>query len=318
MVWDRIWARDVRTGPVDEWGGLAYALAAATAARAADMTVVPIIKVGRDLEEAAYRFLSALPGLDLSAIRTVPEPNNRVELRYHDNDRRLERLSGGVPGWSWVELEPIVADLDALYINFISGFELELETATRLRYGFPGPIYTDLHSIFLGIDATGLRTPQPLESRREWLRCFDVVQVNEDELVLLAGAWGDPWRFAAEVVGDELRVLCVTLGPRGAAFVARADARDRPFPEPHFGPIARPSFVTTASVVSELVPADGPLADGDPTGCGDVWGCTCLFEMLKGGGLVEAMRAANRAAARNVEHRGATGLYHHLRGRIAS
>ena len=31
-----------------------------------------------------------------------------------------------------------------------------------------------------------------------------------------------------------------------------------------------------------------------------------------------AMRRANRAAGRNVEHRGATGLHHHLQGRIAT
>ena len=318
MVWDRIWSRDVRTGPIEEWGGLSYALAAASAARPDDVCLVPIIKVGRDLEERAFRFLRSLPGVELDAIRVVPEPNNRVELRYRDNDRRFERLTGGVPGWTWAELEPIVDGLDALYINFISGFELDLATATRLRMQFDGPIYADLHSIFLGIDATGLRTPRPLDSWREWLRCFDIVQVNEDELRMLADAWGDPWRFAADVVGEELRVLCVTLGARGAAFVARQDAKGSPLPRPHFGPIARPSIVAPTAVVSEHVPADGVARTGDPTGCGDVWGCTCFLELIGGADLTDAMRAANAAAGRNVEHRGASGLHHHLLGRIAS
>ena len=62
-----------------------------------------------------------------------------------------------------------------------------------------------------------------VEAWREWVRFFDVLQVNEDELALLARAWGDPWRFAAEVVGESVRLLIVTLGSRGAAYVAAPD-----------------------------------------------------------------------------------------------
>jgi hypothetical protein len=34
--------------------------------------------------------------------------------------------------------------------------------------------------------------------------------------------------------------------------------------------------------------------------------------------LPEAIAAANQAASRNVEHRGATGLAHHLRGELST
>ncbi len=71
-------------------------------------------------------------------------------------------MQGGVPGWTWPELGPLVADLDALYINFISGFEMCLGTAQALRRGFAGPIYADLHSLFLGMQRDGVRSLQPL------------------------------------------------------------------------------------------------------------------------------------------------------------
>jgi len=58
--------------------------------------------------------------------------------------------------------------------------------------------------------------------------------------------------------------------------------------------------------------------DGDPTGCGDVWGASFFCSLLAGHGLDESMRRANGAAARNVEHLGATGLHHHLLGRIGT
>lgn len=317
MVWDRIYARDGRAEPIEEWGGVSYALSAWAAARPPDCEVVPIIKIGQDLDEEARRFLSQIPGLRVSAgVQTVPDPNNRVELRYHDSERRCERLTGGVPPWTWPELEPLVQDLDALYINFISGFEMDLETATWLRRGFTGPIYADLHSLLLGMAPGGLREPRPLEAWREWLRCFDIVQVNEDELICLAGAWGDPWVFAAEVVGEMPRLLLVTLGGRGAAYVAAPEFRPNPLAWREPGLVAPKPVGVTGAVRTERVIQLTEIREGDPTGCGDVWGSTCFARLLAGDPLREAMIAANRAAARNVLHRGATGLHHFLQGRI--
>jgi len=318
MVWDRIFARDGRSEPVEEWGGITYALAAAEAARAPGWELVPLIKVGRDLEHRAFEFLRSLPGMRLDGVRIVPEPNNRVDLRYEDQHRRTEKLSGGVPGWTWAELQPLVEGLDALYVNFISGFELDLPTAIQLRQGFQGPIYADLHSLFLGVDASGMRTPHPLDAWREWLRCFDIVQVNEDELTLLAHAWGDPWRFAADVVGDELRLLFVTLGPRGAAYITSHDPLPDPMTWRRPGLVRGQPLATLQPARTErLAPAAGPVT-GDPTGCGDVWGATCCLRLLAGDSVEQAVHAANEAAGRNVVHRGATGLHLHLQGRLGT
>jgi sugar/nucleoside kinase (ribokinase family) len=314
LVWDTIFQRDVRRGPVEEWGGMAYALSALAAALPAGWQVVPIIKVGKDLSESAFRFLRTLPRVDCeTGVRVVPEPNNRVELRYRKDERRSERLSGGVPPWAWDELAPLAGACDALYLNFISGFELELGTASALRASFPGPLYADLHSLFLGVGGGGLRIPRELPSWATWLRCFDAIQLNEQELGLLGKAWGDPWRLAADVVGPELKLIAVTLGARGAAYVADATFDD----DPILWPASRRRMATTGPSRSALVPADQAEAEGDPTGCGDVWGATLFARLLAGDRLESAMREANRMAARNVRHRGAGGLYHHLTGQLA-
>ncbi len=317
LVWDRIHSRDGRALPFEEWGGLSYALAAAAAACPPDWTIVPLIRVGQDLQESAWRFLRSLPGFDLeSGVRVVPQPNNRVELRYQDRERRCEQMSGGVGPWQWQDLAPIVSTLDALYINFISGFEFNLNVATKLRTVFSGPIYADLHSLFLGIDPAGWRTLQPLSAWRDWLRCFDIVQVNEAELPMLASAWGDPWRFAAEVVGPELRMLVVTLGSRGAAYVASPEFGSGPL---SWRRVAGSSVVASpAAARSERFPPPAGEEEGDPTGCGDVWGATCFCSLLGGEPIERAARLALDAAARNVRYRGATGLFEHLRGRIPS
>jgi len=313
MVWDRIHRREERSHPVEEWGGISYGLAALSAALPPEWSILPIVKVGRDLSEEAFRFLREIPGLEDQGVVVVPEPNNRVELHYESEARRTEILAGGVPPWEWPELAPLVELCDALYVNFISGFEMELETARALRRGFDRPIYADLHSLFLGITNRGLRVPRELRGWADWLHCFDGVQMNEDEFELLGARSGDPWQLAAQALGPELKLLTVTLGDRGAAYVAGTDFDPDPMRWRGERGLARAG----ASARSRRIPLTGPPRSGDPTGCGDVWGATLFAGLLGGRELEAAMAHAHERAARNVEHRGARGLYRHLRGRLS-
>src|SRR6476659_6094108 len=218
LVWDQIHGRDPTAPPVEEWGGIAYALGGLDASLSPDWEIVPLIKVGRDLSAEAQRLLRGLVRLAPGArCVEVTTPNNRVVLHYESTERRCERMSGGVPGWTWAELGPMVKDLDAVYVNFISGFELCLGTAQALRQGFQGPIYADLHSLFLGMQQDGIRVLRPLPDAPSWFGCFDFVQLNEDEMHQLTP---DPLMLAAEAMGVGVSLLTVTLGPRGAAYVA--------------------------------------------------------------------------------------------------
>jgi sugar/nucleoside kinase (ribokinase family) len=68
---------------------------------------------------------------------------------------------------------------------------------------------------------------------------------------------------------------------------------------------------------SRRVSQPGVAREGDPTGCGDVWGSALFAGLLNGKNLDEAMEEANRMAMRNFIHKGADGLHHHLTGRLA-
>ena len=314
FVWDVIHGRDPARAPVEEWGGITYALSAFDAALPEDWELVPLVKVGADLAPKAADFLRQLRrrASDAHPI-VVPYRNNRVELFYTDAERRSEVLSGGIPGWSWIGLAPLVRGLDALYVNLISGFELDLETAQLLRQHFGGPIYCDLHSLVLAVQPGGLRTPRPLPDVALWCRCFDLLQVNEEEMAMMAS---DPMALAATALANGVHHLTVTLGRRGAVYFAApeftrlADIR-RQVPR-----TSRPAM--GGAIQTALVPPSlARIADGDPTGCGDVWGATYYSRLVAGDRFTDAMRAAHDAAARNVEHRGASGLAHHLRGELS-
>ncbi len=308
MIWDTIIGRDPAEAPLEEWGGIGYALAGLDASLGTDWELVPLVKVGRDMAVSANEFLRGLARVpDGRRFAEVPTLNPRVRLNYRDLERWCEQLQGGVPPWTWAELGPMVADLDALYVNFITGYECDLATAQALRRAFDRPLYGDLHSLALGMHADGIRHHRPLEQPLAWLACFDVAQVNEDELRMMGG---EPLALAAHAVDLGVRAVCVTLGPRGASYVAAPGFARLVGAAP--GARAAPPVVRTATVESE-----GEVLSGDPTGCGDVFGSTLFARLLAGADLETAIRDANRLARRNVSYRGATGLQHYLRGALA-
>jgi hypothetical protein len=316
LVWDQIHGRDPLAPPVEEWGGIAYALAGLDASLGADWEIVPLIKVGRDLSGQAQQLLRSLVRLAPGArCVEVTAPNNRVVLHYQSTERRCERMAGGVPGWTWAELGPMVQDLDAIYLNFISGFELCLGTAQALRRGFPGPIYADLHSLFLGMQQDGIRVLRPLPDAPSWFGCFDFVQLNEDEMQQLTP---DPLALAAQALGVGVSVLTVTLGPRGVAYVAAPGFHvlaDRPTASDSTG--AGLTSSTGPTIRTARIPA--PQIDTlDPTGCGDVFGAAAFARLLAGDPLETALQHGAALAARNAGFRGASGLARHLRGELVT
>lgn len=308
FVWDVIHGRPPHGTTVEEWGGVTYSLSGLDAALPDDWEIVPLIKVGADLVDRARQFIARLKHIAPdAALIEVPYPNNRVELRYFSDERRTEVLTGGVPGWNWLGLKPLIETgrLDAIYVNLLSGWELDLATAQELRRAFRGPIYCDLHMLVMAVQPDGLRVPKPLSDVRAWCGCFDLLQANEDEIRMLAP---DPMALAATAIHAGARCLAVTLGPRGAVYFA-------PRSFDRLSDLRHP--VGSEPIRTELIPAELSTRPVDPTGCGDVWGATHFSRLLAGDTLRDAIRAAHRAAARNVEHRGASGLADYLRGQLS-
>ncbi len=311
FVWDVIHGRDPLGSALEEWGGITYSLGALDAALPADWEIVPIVKVGYDLAQRAREYLQTLEKLapDGAPIE-VPHLNNRVSLHYLSDERRCERLTGGIPGWSWAGLKPLLAGIDALYLNLITGVELDLVTAQLIRQHFRGPIYCDLHSLLLAVQPDRIRTLAPLPNPAAWCRCFDFIQVNEDEMEMMAR---ESMELAAIAMANGASTLTVTLGRRGAVYFA-APGFDR------LADLRRESIrVAGGPARTALLPASPARQpeDADPTGCGDVWGATYFSRLLAGDNLDAAMRAAMDAAARNANHRGATGLADYLRGELS-
>ena len=119
-----------------------------------------------------------------------------------------------------------------------------------------------------------------------------MVQLNDEELEQLGA---DPLVTAAGALARGCTTLVVTLGSRGAA------------------------YFTGNPVRTARIPPEGlTIEAGDPTGCGDVFGASVVASLVAGGRLEEALRLGTRMGARNVSHRGATGLRDHLLGKLST
>ncbi len=295
LVWDTIHGPD-GGDPFNDWGGIAYSMAAWGAAAPPGWSMVPIVKVGADLRDAADGFLATLGGVcSAEFVRTVPESNNRVHLFYHDRSRRCERLTGGVPGWTAEEIARAALSCDALYVNFISGWELDLDGVSALEHRLSGPSWCDVHSLILGVGSEGVREPRPLADRAEWLGAFNLVQVNEDELEMLSPSVRGRRSQMEDVLSEGPDGVFVTLGSGGVEWVVRPGTRWLP----------EAAHVATGDASVETI---APLGATDPTGCGDVWGITCFAALLGDVPLPEAVRRANRLAAATAAEQGTSGL----------
>ena len=131
----------------------------------------------------------------------------------------------------------------------------------------------------------------------------------------------DGMALAATALANGVRSLVVTLGARGIVYFAApeferlADIRAAASDAPRTARTGALGAIRTQLVRSRVAQVAG---GGDPTGCGDVWGATYFSHLAAGKNFPEAMRAAMEAAARNVEHRGASGLAHYLRRELST
>ena len=90
LVWDTI-VRDDRPTPIEEWGGIAYALEALSAALPEEWEIVPLLKVGRDVRLAIHVGSQELP-LVLTARVHRDDGERGIVLRFHELDREASKL----------------------------------------------------------------------------------------------------------------------------------------------------------------------------------------------------------------------------------
>ena len=233
--------------------------------------ILPVAHVGADTWNEVGRAL-ALPGIDPSGLRCVPEPNNHVYLTYKSQTERDEVLVGLVPALTAADCARL-PPLDWVLVNLTSGRDVTLEGMQVLRQHTRATVQLDIHSLTLGFAADGRRFLRKPEGWERWVASADWVQMNEAEARLLSDG-GDVEEFATALLELGPRGVLVTLGAAGC-FGCWRQAGDTHRVAVAAARQPRPAF---------------------PTGCGDVFGASFAYAQLEGASPEAAMRFANAAA----------------------
>ena len=269
----------------------------------------PISRIGTDCYDAMRAMLDPRPAVSIRGVRVSRTGTSRNRIRYDEDMEKVEQLTNHIGPIPFEQIEPFL-DLDALLVNFIVGDDISLETMAAVRNKATGLLYLDVHNLCLGIDAEGYRRRRAPEDWHRWIEMFDVVQMNEVEARLLAGAAGvadrrrpggrsggrtrrtrriqagpggqmeteeDFIAFGRSVIALGPSVCVITRGPLGPVTVYRKDRK----PE---------AFVIPSEPVRDVV---------DTTGCGDAFAAGFVVEYAATKDPVGATRLANRVASVN-------------------
>ncbi len=273
----------------DSLGGVLFTACALAHLGEGRLRTRPFARLPREIEPRVEALLRACPEVSQDGLRRFDGPGFRCEIRYDRAGRKSERLRGDVPPLGPADLPCPGSSLDALLVNFITGFELEPDTLRGLRRIVHGPILIDVHSLTLARDAEGRRHLRPPPSWPLWASMADVVQMNELEARTLGAPPEELQEWAVSLLDLGPKVAVITLGERGALCAWRAsDGGVRRLRRP-------------AAAVAAGLPVD-------PTGCGDVFLAAMAAGLLAGGTVPRALDRAIRAASRNCTLTGIESL----------
>lgn len=273
----------------ESYGGILYSLLPLSAIAGDTAEIYPVVNVGEDMQDVVTGFLEPCGNVRFDGVVFVPDKNTHCFIVYDEAGNKQETLLGGVPALTVDRIAPFLS-CDALIVNFITGMELELETLQKVRAAREAPIFMDLHSLTLGMNDERRRFWRVPPRWEDWIACTDVIQMNEQEAALLAGAPldsdADTIAFGERILDNGSRILLITRNANGSHAVYRENGR-------------------TVLHHSPPQPAGAPQ---DETGCGDVFLMGFMTSYLDTGDPVEASRFANTLAGINVTLRGIDGV----------
>jgi adenosine kinase len=288
------------TGQVlEKYGCGLYTVAALSALMEPEDRICPIVHVRREDEEPIKDLLRDMPNVDLTGIRSVTDRGDVVELRYADQNQRMERQTGFMSPILPQDVE-FALDADAFVCVPITDYEVGLATLSYLKARGHGTILLDGHGPTSTLTVGGERAHRLWAERDAWLSSIDLLKLNLEE----AGcSWfprdgsegrsgmGEPIseaelpRFAEYCLRAGVRAVCVTLDERGCV-VYHLDSAGR-LQEDLIG----------------RIPIDHVV---DTTGCGDSFAAGMAFGHLLDGDVVRACQFGNAMGAQRAAGSGLT------------
>ena len=276
---------------LEKYGCALYTAIALSALLGEEDRVLPIVHVEKVDEQPIKDLFASYPNVDVTGIRSTTDRGDVVELRYVDQNTRIERQTGFMAPIRPVDVE-FALHADAFVCVPITDYEVSQSTLEYIKANSEGVILLDGHGPTSTLVHDGAREHRLWADRDAWLPSIDILKMNLEE----AGcSWmpgpGDDRRpgdliavdqlpdFAAHVLGQGVKAVCVTLDEEGCVAFTLDDAG------------ALQSHVVPRIPIEDVV---------DTTGCGDSFAAGMAFGYLQDGDIVRACQYGNAMGAQRA------------------
>lgn len=177
-------------------------------------TVMPVTHVRQQDEGPVKALLGHYPNIDSRAIYADLDQGDVIQLRFVDQNNRLEKQTAFMPPISPQDVKPAL-DADVYVCVPISDYEVPLETLRYIRENRRADAVTifDAHGPTSTVTTTGDRLRRFWVERDLWLPYIDVLKMNIEEA-------GCCW-FKKEYQPDELKNEYIELSDSEMAAFAR-------------------------------------------------------------------------------------------------
>jgi adenosine kinase len=252
--------------------------------------VIPVTHVRRKDEKPVRKLLSAYSNVVLDGVYAHLDQGNVIELRFLDQNNRLEKQTAFMPPLRPEDVAPFL-DADLFVCVPISDYEVPLETLRYIKENRkPGAMTIfDAHGPTTTVTTTGDRLRRFWIERDQWLPYIDVLKMNIEE----AGCcWfqkeykpddlkqdyqelseEEMAAFAQHTLERGVKSVIITLDERGCMVYSMPDGQ------------FKATFVPSVPV-EEVI---------DTTGCGDSFAGGLAYGLLNG--QQDFIRAAQYANA---------------------
>ncbi len=161
---------------------------------------------------------------------------------------------------------------DGIFINMITGFDINLKQMEEVRKDFNGLIYFDVHTFSRGVSDDLKRNYRRIPGFDKWAKNIDILQVNEEEIQTISDEKNEI-DIVREMFSYGIKILVVTKDEHGA----------------------RAYFIEENEIKSVFISAI-KVKVLNKVGCGDVFGAVFFYNYIRKADIIDSLIVANFAA----------------------
>jgi len=269
-------------------GGIAYNVCTLATLLEDKAQIYPVCNVGADRYFQFAKFFTKFSNLRLDGIKKIPQKHNICLMYYDKLQNREEYLEGKVPALSFEHIKPFLG-ADAMLINFISGWDMSLETLQKVRKNCKGLILLDIHSLTLGIDKNNKRFLRQPKNWKAYVQCCDILQMNRTELETVL----NKKLKTADLISKTKNIL--KLGPKIFLLTLSKDGAIVGWMKGNQVSVKKIAGLPIRKVMDNI-------------GCGDVFGAGFLASFQLNKDIVKSAELANHLASEKCKFTGVAKL----------